>query len=146
MRLDAERASRMVAETECFSVKEIAKRHDTHPETVRNHLRREATDPEFAELCRKKRELLRAEADRQRKEWGDATVTCLRALLGTIEAGAKHHAEQIAAGKLEKGAIRELAGAVKIVAEANLTRDTLFGSGGTAEKPKAPEPETNPVH
>jgi hypothetical protein len=143
MKFDPERASRIVAEVALYGLKEAARRNATHIQTVRNYVAREASDEAFRERCAKNREVLGARLERERSEWGDASVTCLRACLGTIEAAALHLRKQIELGKLEPNAVRSLAGAVKIVAEANITRRTLFGDG--AEKTDAP-PETNPVH
>ncbi len=147
-------AARMVAETELSTILEIAKKHGVHHQTVRNHLTREAEglkapagtrDADFAAACRKERDALQAEKERRRHEWADLSVSSLRSLLEALEEAGRVSKNAFTGGTIEKGRIRELAGAVKIVGELNLGKLIIGGRPTAARAPGAPEEASGSV-
>jgi predicted transcriptional regulator len=131
-------AARVVAETELgFTVPELARKHGRSRQVIRTWMARETdglqegAEPsraDFAAKCRRERDALKVEAERRRHEWADLAVTSLRSLLGALEAAGRKSGEDFEKGTIEKGRIRELAGAVKIIGELHLGKSVLFGS------------------
>jgi predicted transcriptional regulator len=142
-------AARVVAETELgFTVSELAQRHGRSRQVIQTWLNRERdgqkADAEparasFADLCRKEREALQVEKERRRVEWAEPLILALRENLEALEAAARATKADIAAGKLEKGRIRELAGAVKIMGEIAVGKAVLFGSASVPRSDRATE-------
>lgn len=129
-----ERAATMVAECIVSTVPEVAKRHGVHQQTVRNYLERAEADPEFAALCAKKRSTVAEELARREADWLDEAVTCLRGSFRKMN-------ELVAAAKPEKGSIRELAGAIKIIGELQVVREALR----VGKQPGAPRKGSAPT-
>lgn len=119
-RVQLERAATIVAECSMLTVPEVAERHDVSRETVRNYLRREAADEAFADLCAKKRLTVAQELQRREADWLDEAVRCLRSSFKKLE-------QLVTDAKAEKGSIREVAGAIKIVGELQVVREALRG-------------------
>lgn len=129
-----ERAATIVAETTAFTIPEVAQRNRVTGQTVRNYLKREQRDEAFAARCAKKRSALLAELERQKHDWADDAVRCLRRSFQKLE-------ELIDQAKPDKGVIREIAGAVKIVGELQVVRTALSGEQSRSNHEGSAAPE-----
>lgn len=130
--LNRERASTILAEANCGSVKEVAARWSVSTETIRNYRKLEQEDEAFAAAVARKTQYLAS-------EWRDVAIQFLRTGLRKLE-------NLVTEAKSEPQQIRAVAGAIKVVGELQIVKAALsgqhtFGSGEGPAPTKAPGSE-----
>jgi len=119
MPFDRERASRVLAEAAYATDKSVAKRNSTTTRSIENWRQRMATDDVLADMYRTKVALLDG-------DWATAAVDFLRTGIEKL---------QQLVDQAQPDQIHEVAGAIKIVGELQVVRETLRGQHSGATDP-----------